>query len=151
TMSYFVLFIVVPVGDVLIDEAKELRMQVVDRVVRNDLIVLDQQHLVELIGLGTPEKLLNTILQQGVELSVLSPYIVAGPVADQMFFGREKEVKRIKTVQPDNHAISYAVVGGRRIGKSSVIQRLTTLMNGEPELYRAEHINCEPAYDYREF
>jgi pSer/pThr/pTyr-binding forkhead associated (FHA) protein len=149
--EYFVLFIVVPARDTILDEAKELRTRVVDRVLRNDLIVLDQQHLAELIGIGTPERLLTMVLQQGVELSVLSPYIVAGAVSDQMFFGREKEVKRIKTVQLDDHAVSYALVGGRRIGKSSILHKLTTLMKDDPERYWARQISCDHITDYRDF
>jgi pSer/pThr/pTyr-binding forkhead associated (FHA) protein len=149
--EYFVLFIVVPARDAILDEAKELRARVVDRVLRNDLIVLDQQHLAELIGIGTPERLLTMVLQQGVELSVLSPYIVAGAVSDQMFFGREKEVKRIKTVQLDDHAVSYALVGGRRIGKSSILHKLTTLMKHEPERYWAKQISCDHVSDYKDF
>ena len=91
------------------------------------------------------------VLQQGVELSVLSPYIVAGAVSDQMFFGREKEVKRIKTVQPDDHAVSYALVGGRRIGKSSILHKLTTLMKHEPERYWVRQISCDHVSDYKDF
>lgn len=147
--DYFVLFIVVPARDVIVDEAKELRKRVVDQVARNDLIVLDQQHLAELIGLGSPERLLAVVLQQDVELSVLSPYIVAGAVSDQMFFGREKEVKKIKTDKPQ--MVSYAVVGGRRIGKSSIIHKLTTLMNDDPARYCAKQINCEAVFDYAGF
>jgi pSer/pThr/pTyr-binding forkhead associated (FHA) protein len=146
--DYFVVFIVVPARDFVVDEAMELRRQVVDRAARNDLIVLDQEHLAELVGVGTQERLLTIVMQQGVDLSVLSPYILAGAVSDQMFFGREKEIKTIKTV---GQGVSFAVTGGRRIGKSSILHKLTTLMNQEPELYWAKQMSWEHIEDYAGF
>jgi pSer/pThr/pTyr-binding forkhead associated (FHA) protein len=146
--DYFVLFIVVPVGEAVVDEAQSLREHVVNRAARHDLVVLDQQHLAELIGLGSTEHLLKIILHQGIDLSVLSPYIVAGAVSGQMFFGREKEVKMIKqTIQ----AASYAIVGGRRIGKSSIVQKVAALLNDDATRYCAHQINCEHIFNQRDF
>src|SRR5260370_32582965 len=61
--EYFVLFIVVPAREAIPEFAKELRARVVDRVLRNDLIVLDQQHLAQLIGIGSYKLLLTMVLR----------------------------------------------------------------------------------------
>ncbi len=56
-----------------------------------------------------------------VNLVSISPFVLTGPAADTMFFGRELEIRNIA-----EHiaASSYALVGGRRFGKSSVLLRL---------------------------
>jgi AAA+ ATPase superfamily predicted ATPase len=63
-----------------------------------------------------------------------------------MFFGREKEIKTIcQRVQSGDRAI----VGGRRIGKSSVLQRANRLLNNDPR-FRAIYIDCENKFNYEE-
>lgn len=144
--EYFALLIVVPTREGTGNEAEELRHMVADSVYRYDFVVLDREHLASIIAQNSSQRLIEIILEQGIELSSLSPYIIKGPVSEKMFFGREKEIKTIsQTIQSGD----YAVVGGRRIGKSSILLKMTQLLKNDPR-YRAIYINCEEKFDYED-
>lgn len=145
--EFFALLIVVPTADGTGNEAEELRLAVNDSVYRHDFVVLDRQHLASIIAHNNARRLIEIIIEQGVELGTLSPYVVRGPVPPNMFFGREQEIKEISQAVTQ---VNYAVVGGRRIGKSSILQRLERLMARDPK-YRSFYLNCEDTYDYEGF
>jgi len=145
--EYFALLIVVPVREGTGNEAEELRHLVADSVYRYDFIVLDRFHLAGIIAHNNSQKLIEIILQQGIELPRLSPYVTKGPVPENMFFGRESQLKTIsQTIENSD----YAVVGGRRIGKSSTLLRLTRLLNNDPRRF-AIYLNCEEKFNYNDF
>jgi Cdc6-like AAA superfamily ATPase len=54
-----------------------------------------------------------------ISISLLSPYRT-GPVTGSQFFGREMEIRRILGRESSN----YAIVGIRRIGKTSLLREL---------------------------
>ncbi|HSJ59358.1 MAG TPA: ATP-binding protein, partial [Anaerolineae bacterium] len=142
--EYFALLVVVPTRAGTGNEAEELRHMVADSVYRHDFVVVDRQHLASIIAQSSAQRLVEIVLEQGIELSSLSPYVTKGPVPENMFFGREKEIKAItQTIQHSN----YALVGGRQIGKSSILLKLTKLLDRDPR-YRALYINCEDKFDY---
>jgi hypothetical protein len=144
--EFFAILIVVPVREDAGNEAEELRHIVRDSVYRYDFVVLDRQHLASIIAQNSSQRFIEIILSQGIELSALSPYVFKGPVSEKMFFGREKEVKTIsQTIQRGD----YAVVGGRRIGKSSTLLKIIRLLNNDPR-YRAIYTNCEEKFDYED-
>ncbi len=76
---------------------------------------------------GTPEgEELGTIVvlrdvPAQVDLLTISPFVTVGPTSDRVFFGREQELQEV-TGRIDH--FSYAIIGGRRIGKSSLLGRL---------------------------
>jgi len=63
-----------------------------------------------------------------------------------MFFGREKE---IKTVTQGIQRGDYAIVGGRRIGKSSTLQRVNRLLNNDPRC-QPLYMDCEEKFNYED-
>lgn len=142
--EFFALLIVVPSSDEGGREADEVRRLVADSVYRYDFVVLDRESLASIIASSSSRRLIEVILEQGIELSSLSPYVVRGPVPDKMFFGRERE---IKTVSQSIQSSDYSIVGGRRIGKSSILQRVNRLLNNDPR-YRALYLDCEEKFDY---
>jgi len=158
--EYLALLIVVPGIEGMVDEEQELRRQLTQggelnvpttqtsSVMPHDLIVLDQQHVASIVALGTSKRLIDIILAQGIELASVSPYVTAGPVPDGMFFGREREIKMIQNSLRDGN---YAVVGGRRIGKSSILQRLERRLNAEPDKHFGRYHNCEGCFDSSDF
>src|SRR5215831_15139301 len=142
--EFFALLIVVPTGEETGNEVEDIRRLLADTVYRYDFVVLDRQALASLIVHNSSHRLIEIILQQGIELSNLSPYVVRGPVPEKMFFGRERE---IKTVSQGLIKADYAIVGGRRIGKSSILQRLNRFLNNDPR-YRAYYVDCEEKFSY---
>src|SRR5215469_8671547 len=144
--EFFALLVVVTTTERTGREAQELRRLVADSVYRYDFVVLDRQSLASIIAHNSSHHLVEIILEQGIELSSLSPYVVKGPVPEKMFFGREKE---IKTVTQGIQRGDYAIVGGRRIGKSSTLQRVNRLLNNDPR-YQPLYMDCEDKFNYED-
>jgi hypothetical protein len=142
--EFFALLVVVPTTERTGHEADEVRRLVADSVYRYDFVVLDRQSLASIIAHSSSRHLVEIILEQGIELSSLSPYVVKGPVPEKMFFGREKE---IKTIAQGIQSVDYAIVGGRRIGKSSILQRVNRLLNNNPH-YQSLYMDCEDKFNY---
>lgn len=113
----------------------------------DDFIVLDYRDLMSLfLASDAVRRLVDIILTQ-VDLTMVSPYVTAGPVAENMFFGRDYELKTIMRTVRDR---SFAIVGGRRIGKTSVltqVQRLMEQTSGHAPFY----LDCQYVTNYDEF
>ncbi len=65
-------------------------------------------------------QLVRRVLEQ-VDLTVVSPFVTEGPVPASMFYGREGVIKEIH-YRLDHSNV--ALVGPRRVGKTSVLQRV---------------------------
>ena len=143
--SFFALLVVVDAEPGSRESAKELRRLV--RSGADDFIVLDYHDLCSLfLAMDAEHQLIKLILAQ-VDLSVVSPYVVSGPVSENMFFGRDYELKAIMRTVRDH---SFAIVGGRRIGKTSVLTKVHRLME-QTSGFSAFYLDCQPVLDYREF
>lgn len=106
---------------------------------RFDLVMLDAAALQWLVRANTAEQFLKIVLDHGLAPAALSPYVLRGPVPEHMFFGRGRE---LKTVAEGLATSSFAVVAGRRMGKSSFLQQLMRMLQSDPR-YHTVHINCE--------
>jgi len=66
------------------------------------------------------ERLMDVLLTQS-DLTKVSPFILNNATTDRMFYGRERETATVlQTIQTN----SVALLGSRRIGKTSLIRRL---------------------------
>jgi ligand-binding sensor domain-containing protein len=108
-----------------LDIAAEMR-QVVDRSPHvQDFIILSQDDVLDIIVARHPaQSLVQCILAQ-MDLTVVSPFVVSGPVPETMFFGREAEVK---TLVESASSTDFAIVGNRKIGKTSLLRRARARM-----------------------
>jgi hypothetical protein len=145
--EYFALLIVVPTSNDTGSEAQELRYKVSRSPYSHDFVVLDRQHLTSIIARNSSQRLIEVILEQGIELSALSPYVVRGPVPEKMFFGREQE---IKTIVQGIRSSDYALVSGRRMGKSSTLLRISRMLNNDHR-YQVIYVNCEDVSNAEDF
>ncbi|MCP4702023.1 MAG: GAF domain-containing protein [Gammaproteobacteria bacterium] len=86
-----------------------------------DLIFLTLRDIQCFVCMKNARHLLLNRLLTAVDLLTVSPYTIMGPTADNMFFGRENELREIS-----EHiaSASYAIIGGRRVGKTSVLSHL---------------------------
>lgn len=136
----------------------------------DDLIVLDYHDLRELLMATDSERRLIEIILHQVDLTVVSPYVSSGPVSENMFFGRDYELKAIMRTIRDR---SFAIVGGRKIGKTSVLSKVHRLMEAAGSApivrvasdatsmrradrrmapaYHAFYLDCQHVMDYGEF
>ena len=166
--AFFALLIVVDDTLARRERAREFR-----RLVRggaDDLIVIDYHDLRDLLMAADSERRLIEIILQQVDLTVVSPYVASGPVSENMFFGRDYELKAIMRTVRDR---SFAIVGGRKIGKTSVLSKVHRLMeaagptpalrvrSGHATMERSDrplsptyhpfYLDCQHVMDYAEF
>lgn len=85
-----------------------------------DFIVFGERHLARMFLSAQPSESLRHAVLGQIDLTVISPYVTEGPVPEGMFFGREIEIRDIVTKIEDS---SLALVGARRMGKTSVMLR----------------------------
>jgi hypothetical protein len=147
TEFFALLAVVPPPGAATGREADELHRVVADSVYRLDFVVLDRKRLASIVADNSANRLLEFCIEQVNDLTVFSPYVVRGPVPVRMFFGREREIKTISQGIPRG---DYAVVGGRRIGKSSILLRLKGLL-GDDQRYHTIYVDCEAHFKDADF
>jgi hypothetical protein len=82
-------------------------------------------------------ELLDMIAAQ-IPISYLSPYETRAPVTGSRFFGRESEITRILSSPDTNHAI----LGIRRIGKTSLLRETERLLAERDESTRVIYLEC---------
>ncbi len=120
------------------------------RIVRqaiHDFIVLDGADIRNLLAARDHGRRLVEIILDQVDLTVVSPYVTSGPVPANMFFGRDYELKTIvRTIRDTN----FAIVGGRKIGKTSVLARVHQLLQETPE-YKPYYLDCQAVHNYSDF
>ena len=139
--SYFALLISLD-GEAQGETLKDLVRETV-----HDFIVLGYGEIKKLLLAQNPTTVLTAIILKQVDLSAVSPYVVSGPVPDNMFFGREQELKTIiRNIAEQN----FAVVGGRKIGKTSVLTKLQRLFSQIPE-FSPWYLDCQFVSDYETF
>lgn len=113
----------------------------------HDFIVLDGRTIRRLLMARDHARRLVEIILSQVDLTVVSPYVTSGPVPANMFFGREAELKTIvRTVRDTN----FAIVGGRKIGKTSILARVLQLLQDAPE-YHPFYLDCQAFHSYDGF
>jgi len=143
--SFFAVLVVVDEDIRRLERGKELQ-----RLVRggaDDLIVLDYHDLRSLFLARDPEwQLVDMILHQ-VDLTVVSPYVTSGPVPENMFFGRDYELKAVMRAVHDRN---FAIVGGRKIGKTSVLNKVYRLME-QTRGFAPYYLDCQYVVNYEEF
>jgi tetratricopeptide (TPR) repeat protein len=86
-----------------------------------DVILLDARRFVGLLQAPDARRAVRELILSQLNLAHLPLFKTEGPVYEANFFGREKElgeiIERIGTS-------SYVIVGGRRIGKTSILKQL---------------------------
>lgn len=123
------------------------------RAKRADLITLVAKYKPELLGSNTIA-IKNPIVQpeQNLSTSLPNPFVpINGFINNpQLFFGREKEIKRI--FETLNSGSSVAIIGERQIGKSSLLMEIsrqakTLLLQPRKPIY----INLQNIHDEDDF
>ncbi len=84
------------------------------------LVVIDSEEIKEMIVHPEPCRVFYRIIRQQTKMTLLQPYNHFGAVRSAMFFGRQAQLRRIM-LHPESN---FAIYGGRRIGKSSLLTKL---------------------------
>lgn len=143
--SFFALLIDLNDFPEKLEKRKNLRLLVQESI--HDFIVLDGRALRHIIMAKQPERRLIEIILGQVDLTVVSPYVTSGPVPENMFFGRDNELKTITRKIKD---ASFALVGGRKIGKTSTLSKIYRTL-AETMDHFPLYLDCQSVRDYNTF
>ncbi len=143
--SFFALLIDLNDSPEKLEKRKNLRLLVCESI--HDFIVLDGRALRHIIMARQPERRLIDIILGQVDLTAVSPYVTSGPVPENMFFGRDNEIKTITRKIKD---ASFALVGGRKIGKTSTLTKIYRML-AETMDHFPLYLDCQPVRDYSTF
>ena len=100
-----------------------------------DIILLNFQDVEGIFKAAKPIQSVRELFLAEVNLETISPFVTTGPVTGRRFFGREHHLREI-TEQISSQ--NYILIGGRLIGKTSIIKQLEQLVlpaNGFHTLY----------------
>jgi hypothetical protein len=112
-----------------------------------DVVLLGLEELQRIIVARTPQTLLRRLVLSKVNLISISPFVTTGATSDNIFFGREPELREI---HQHIGTTSYVIIGGRRIGKSSLLGRLHRVRLPSAGLRTIYH-DCSPTPTYEAF
>ena len=140
--SYFAL--IIDLNDLIdhVDQRKDLKNLVRNTI--HDFIVLNGTDFRQILIARDPGKRLVEIILRQVDLTVVSPYMTSGPVPENMFFGREHELKTITRKINDT---SFALIGGRKIGKTSTLVKVFRLLSEHRDPGRTLYLDCQSVTD----
>lgn len=97
-----------------------------------DALPMDLNNFLKITQAQDPGKLFRQWVLSQADLSIISPFTTSGPTPNEMFFGREQE---LRTIQEHANEASYAIIGGRRIGKTSLLKRLWRISLPEQNMH----------------
>ena len=104
-----------------LERGRRLLSERLEETLAYDVITLGETDVQSLLLNTSPQEALRHLILSQVDLLSISPFVVNGPTPDNVFVGREHELRDIA-----ERAVtaSFALVGGRRIGKTSLLGRL---------------------------
>jgi len=126
-------------------------MDSVMRVFRDEAfnaVVIDEAHFKSIVSAPEPRRALDELVLAEVDLTIVSPFYTKAPVPEHMFFGREREIADIRA-KIRRHSV--ALIGGRRIGKTSALQHVDRLLRLPDSGYRPYYLDCHNATSYVHF
>lgn len=85
-----------------------------------EIVVLDSKDWKSIIMSTNSRQMFCRRVAGRVSVEALQPYQTQGKVRSRMFYGRQDELKRLK----NNLSSSFAIYGGRLIGKTSFLQQI---------------------------
>lgn len=92
---------------------------------KSGVVVLDADDIRQILAAPSPRTVLHKAICSYVDIDDIQPYDYYGEASGPMFFGRQKQLKRILT----RAERSFAVFGGRRVGKTSLLRKVQTELN----------------------
>lgn len=104
----------------------------------NNLVLIGAEEQKSIIQSRRPSGELLDLISAQVPISSLSPYETRAPVTGSRFFGREQEINRILANPDTNHAI----LGIRRIGKTSLLRETERILKESDEAARVVYLEC---------
>ena len=143
----YILFLTLFAEDERLAEARRLLDQKLRQAHARDAFILDYEQILALIGARNPRRALRQLVLSGIDLVMISPFTTIGPTPDNMFFGRERELREISE---HVNIASYAIIGGRRMGKTSILGHLHRVRLPASG-FRTLNYDCSTTPTYNDF
>jgi len=112
------------------------------------VVMLNEADMRRIVTARMPIVALSDRVLAQVRLATLSPFYTRGPVPEHMFFGREREINEVRSKLRSH---SVALIGGRRIGKTSTLQCIYRLFKPRESDTVPYYLDCHGATSYRTF
>lgn len=122
---------------VLIDGDSQLLYRYRSGVTQN-LVLIGNEEQNQIGKSRRPSGELLDVISARISISNLSPYETRAPVTGSRFFGREHEVTRIIS-NPDTN---YAILGIRRIGKTSLLRETERILKEGSDIAHVVYLEC---------
>jgi len=106
-----------------------------------DVAFASIEDILNLTEAGNPTDFLRRLVLR--QATIASPFITMGAVPESMFYGRAQEVRAL-TSNPAGH--DFAVIGNRRIGKTSLLRRVLSRLEPRSDICAYE-VNCIAVQD----
>ncbi|MBZ0309040.1 MAG: AAA family ATPase, partial [Anaerolineae bacterium] len=134
----------------------------VDMVNRNDMnylleplrehsllpLVLSESDVKHVVSAPHPMNALIDLVINRINLTAISPFYTRAPVPEKMFFGREKEIAEVRSKLMTN---SVVLIGGRRIGKTSTLQKIYREFEKEGSKLQPYYLDCSNVMEHSHF
>ncbi len=104
----------------------------------HNLVIAGCEEQEQILQSRRPSGELLDLISAQVPISTLAPYETRAPVTGSRFFGREYEMSRILGNPDTNHAI----LGIRRIGKTSLLREIERILMEEQEAANVVYLEC---------
>lgn len=127
----------------------EQRSTLIGRVRKHghDIVIIGREDLARILTAPIPFRELRSFVLSQIDLTKVAPYRETGPVPDHVFFGREAE---LSDISQSTRTKSFIVIGGRRIGKSSLLGRLHRIVLPQAN-FRTVFYDCEADKSLEDF
>ncbi len=116
--------------------------------IRENIVFLDEENMRAIIASKKSDARVPfmNLVRKNVKLTKVSPFITEGPTRGLVFVGRERG---ISTVLETIKSHSYIIVGGRRIGKTSILHQIMLRLHRQE--YSVLFLECSAISNYQEF
>ncbi len=111
-------------------------------------LALSEADVKHIVSAPRPVNALGDMVVNRINLSAVSPFYTRAPVPDHMFFGREKEIADVRSKLTTH---SVVLLGGRRIGKTSTLQKLYRSLNTSESRLVPYYLDCSNVLEHRHF
>jgi hypothetical protein len=129
---------------VITESCKELLVSALKRE-SFGIAVMDHEDLKDILLAAPPRGRFLDLLVKQINLVALSPFRFGGPVRE-MFYGREGQRQTIMNALQRDSTKCHAVIGPRRIGKTSLLQRVQREIEGRKG-FKTVYLDCTPYHE----
>ena len=126
-------------GLILLDDDRQEFRELTARQYFPRFVVIDAADQRRILEARSFTAVFQDLILDQVSLSNLAPYQIGAPVVGSRFFGREREIEKILT----KHDTNFAIMGVRRIGKTSLLKEVhRRLLEQEEDASRIVWLDC---------